>query len=405
MVDAAARRRLLRRRRRTTSRQAVIYGVDNGALVIQEALGTLNNTQLARQAVEYAYDHGVAVIASAADEAAQHHNWPSNYPHTIVVNSVTAVRHTFTPNRLVPPVQRLHELLDQDHASRSRARAARRTRPASARAWPGSSTAPRSTRSTTATSTRTRPASSSSGDPCPLSVNEVRQLMASGTDRRHARRPTTSTSRPSRSRPARRCRRPAAPTRTACSPTRTPTARRRRRWRPRSATRRARASTSTTATAARTWSRRPIAIGAGTIPPEAEITSPEWYAQVDPTQPTVDVRGEVYARGGTYTCRVEVAPGSEPNNGRTTDIPPGDFKHGLVRAGATARTTRAPFDGVLATLDLDRRSRRASRRRPGASTAPSRRPARRTSTAGRTTSRTASSCGWSSTQRPGRRRR
>ena len=28
----------------------------------------------------------------------------------------------------------------------------------------------------------------------------------------------------------------------------------------------------------------------------------------------------------TYTCRVEVAPGSEPNNGRTTDIPPGDFK-------------------------------------------------------------------------------
>ena len=78
--------------------QAVIYGVDNGALVIQEALGTLNNTQLARQAVEYAYDHGVAIIASAADEAAQHHNWPSNYPHTIVVNSVTEWD-TFTPNQ------------------------------------------------------------------------------------------------------------------------------------------------------------------------------------------------------------------------------------------------------------------------------------------------------------------
>ena len=94
--------------------QAVIYGVDNGALVIQEALGTLNNTQLARQAVEYAYDHGVAVIASAADEAAQHHNWPSNYPHTIVVNSVTKYD-TFTPQPELPPVQRLHELLDQDH--------------------------------------------------------------------------------------------------------------------------------------------------------------------------------------------------------------------------------------------------------------------------------------------------
>ena len=36
------------------------------------------------------------MIASAADEAAQHHNWPSNYPHTIVVNSVTKYD-TFTP--------------------------------------------------------------------------------------------------------------------------------------------------------------------------------------------------------------------------------------------------------------------------------------------------------------------
>ena len=63
--------------------QAAIYAVDNGVLVIQEALGTLNNSShLARQAVEYAYDHGVTVIASAADEAAQHHNWPSNYCRT-----------------------------------------------------------------------------------------------------------------------------------------------------------------------------------------------------------------------------------------------------------------------------------------------------------------------------------
>src|SRR5919204_100832 len=67
---------------------ATLYAVDNGALVVQEALGTLNNTQLGRQAVDYAYRHGVAVIASAADEAAQHHNYPSSLPHTIVVNSV-----------------------------------------------------------------------------------------------------------------------------------------------------------------------------------------------------------------------------------------------------------------------------------------------------------------------------
>ena len=70
---------------------AVTYAIDNGALVIQEALGAVNNTSLARDAVEYAYRHGVTVIASAADEAAQHNNWPSSLPHVILVNSVTQV--------------------------------------------------------------------------------------------------------------------------------------------------------------------------------------------------------------------------------------------------------------------------------------------------------------------------
>ncbi|MEA2399553.1 MAG: hypothetical protein QOK25_3109, partial [Thermoleophilaceae bacterium] len=65
--------------------QAALYAVDNDFQIIQEALGTLNNTHLARQAVDYAYKHGVPVIASAADEAAQHHNYVSSLPHTIVV--------------------------------------------------------------------------------------------------------------------------------------------------------------------------------------------------------------------------------------------------------------------------------------------------------------------------------
>ena len=56
--------------------QAVIYATDNDVVVVQEALGTLNKSR-SRDAVKYAYDHGVTVIASAADEAAQHHNWPS----------------------------------------------------------------------------------------------------------------------------------------------------------------------------------------------------------------------------------------------------------------------------------------------------------------------------------------
>ena len=68
---------------------AVAYAVDNGASVVQEALGTVNNSSFAREAVQYAYRHNVAVIASAADEEAKHHNYPSNYPDTITVNSVT----------------------------------------------------------------------------------------------------------------------------------------------------------------------------------------------------------------------------------------------------------------------------------------------------------------------------
>ena len=40
---------------------------------------------------------------------------------------------------------------------------------------------------------------------------------------------------------------------------------------------------------------------AGTLPPEVEITSPEWYAQLDPTKPSFDVRGTVFARGAAPT--------------------------------------------------------------------------------------------------------
>ncbi|HYC00616.1 MAG TPA: FG-GAP-like repeat-containing protein [Candidatus Limnocylindrales bacterium] len=68
--------------------QAVIFAVDTGAAVVQEALGTYNNTRLGQEAVTYAYRNNVPVMASAADEDAWHHNYPSNYVHTIVTNSI-----------------------------------------------------------------------------------------------------------------------------------------------------------------------------------------------------------------------------------------------------------------------------------------------------------------------------
>ncbi len=77
--------------------QGVIYSTDNGASVVQEALGALNNSRFARNAVDYAYRRGVVVIASAADEAAQHHHWPASYPGVVLVNSVTKYDEAFTP--------------------------------------------------------------------------------------------------------------------------------------------------------------------------------------------------------------------------------------------------------------------------------------------------------------------
>ena len=51
----------------------------------------------------------------------------------------------------------------------------------------------------------------------------------------------------------------------------------------------------------------------GSIPPEADITSPEWFQQLDPSRSSFALNGYVNART-TYTCRVEAAPGAEPNN-------------------------------------------------------------------------------------------
>jgi hypothetical protein len=90
---------------------------------------------------------------------------------------------------------------------------------------------------------------------------------------------------------------------------------------------------------------------AGKIPPEAEITSPKWYAQIDPTQTTAAIEGQVYARGSSYSCTVLVAPGSEPNNGLTSDVPPGDFQ-AVSSSWCNGSSHTSPFDGTLAQLNI-----------------------------------------------------
>jgi hypothetical protein len=72
--------------------QAVVFAVDSGAKVVNEALGSINNTPFAREAVAYALAHDVSFAASAADENSFHHNFPATYNRTVHVNAVIADR-------------------------------------------------------------------------------------------------------------------------------------------------------------------------------------------------------------------------------------------------------------------------------------------------------------------------
>lgn len=67
----------------------VLFSLDSGVAVIQEALGTLNNPSQAQQAIDAAYRRNVVVVASMADEASKHPNLPGALQHTLAVNSVT----------------------------------------------------------------------------------------------------------------------------------------------------------------------------------------------------------------------------------------------------------------------------------------------------------------------------
>ncbi len=56
--------------------KAVAYATDNGASVMQCALGTINNNRFAQAALDYAAKNNVLVVTSMADENSRHHNMP-----------------------------------------------------------------------------------------------------------------------------------------------------------------------------------------------------------------------------------------------------------------------------------------------------------------------------------------
>jgi hypothetical protein len=349
--------------------QAALYATDNGALVIQEALGTLNNSRLAREAVNYAYDHGTTVIASAADEAAQHNNWPSSLPHVILVNSVTKYDSDNSPQP--------HSYLQFNGCTNFSAKitvAIPSSSCSSEATGKGSGIAgliysaalnahDRGKLDPADDCTRAVDVDGTEGDdPCIITPNEVRQLMASGTIDGTAQADDVDFFRGPLLDPEPDCTPPVA----GCT------------------------DPYTAANIAALGVVRPVVTPLGTlissrsyparaghdqfygygrvnaaravaalvrpplgdpsvkslIPPEVEITSPQWFDQIDPSLASFDVEGHVSARPGSGSCSyaVLVAPGHYPNNGVA---PSGDFQQ-----VGTAHSCDSPVDGTLATINI-----------------------------------------------------
>ncbi|MGH2957948.1 MAG: S8 family serine peptidase [Solirubrobacterales bacterium] len=338
--------------------QGVLYATDNGAHVVQEALGTLNNSRLSRQAVNYAYKHGVTVIASAADEAAQHNNWPSSLPHVILVNSVTQYDEALSPvprsylqfngctnfnakiTVAIPSVS-----CSSDATGRGSGMAGLIYSAALNAAERGKlDPAPDCTRAVDG------PDPDTDLDPCPITANEVRQLMATGAvggtaqaddvDFLPGAEPACGAV------PAPGCTGPAASMIQSAliRPVISPVA----------------SSRSYPARGGHDqfygYGRVNMAKGVGALvrgplgdatvksllPPEVEITSPQWYDQLDPGQ-DVQVSAQISKRPGSALCtyRVLIAPGHYPNN---DEVPTGDFQQ--VDTGSCD----SPVDGVVATV-------------------------------------------------------
>ena len=354
---------------------AVTYATDNDVQIVQEALGTLNNSSLARQSVDYAYRHGVVVMASAADEAAQHNNWPSTLPHVIVANSVTKSA-VPSPNQsylsfngctnfsakitiAIPSTSCSSNAvgLAAGYAGLIYSAALNARDAGALGAYPDASAC-----------------KLTSGDPCPITPNEIRQVMASGSfnggspvdDVDFAGTPPGSANEPSCSpAPLPGCTSPYGPGGALKAQV--------------DANRPSLAGPGvvTTSYPARKGHDQfygygranlnravkgvvddPAAPATAQLPPEAEIFSPEWFGEVDPSAAALGVTGEVFARGTPYRCQLLVAPGQYPNNALTTATPAGDFKP-LTGNGYCDGTTlhsgseaAALHRGVLGTINL-----------------------------------------------------
>ncbi|HEY0516831.1 MAG TPA: hypothetical protein VGD00_06895 [Solirubrobacteraceae bacterium] len=337
--------------------EAVLYATDRGVDIVQEPLGTYNAPKFAREAVDYAYGHGVTVMASAADEAAEHHNQPSALPHVIVVNSVRgpdtlAEEGGKSINTKSPPswlqlngctnfgTRIVLSVTGNSCSSEATGKSSGVTGLIYSAALNACGAALYGT-CAKGHKTRLRPAGDCrrvDGTPCVITPDEVQQLLASGNiagTTVNGSSPPSGSSPSSGTSPADQGTggpaddvNTAAEPETSCSVGMAPGC-----TDPNSNTIFAGDENGGVQGNLPDTFRYPSrkgwdeffgygrldgykavqAAAEGWIPPQADITSPDWFQQLDPSQGAIALEGYVNARSG-YTCRVEVAPGSQPNN-------------------------------------------------------------------------------------------
>lgn len=293
----------------------VLFGLDSGADIIQEALGVTSNPRQAQQAIDAAYERGVLVVASMADEESKHANLPAALEHTMPVNSVT---------------QREHLLGGKD--GWMALNGCTNWGPITWVSMPSSSCSSEATglsagiaglieseaRAAGISRNLANPATAGSNV---LSANELKQLFAANADDIDFGTPTATD--PANNY-ARRCATCIDFFPTESFPSR-------KGWDQVHGFGRVNAYEAVRL------------VRAKRIPPEADITSPLWF-DVRGTSGTVAVTGRVAARyADSYSYRVEWAPGASPPAHPATDT---------WRVAGTQSGLRSPKSGTLASIDL-----------------------------------------------------
>jgi Subtilase family/FG-GAP-like repeat len=275
--------------------QGLLYAVDAGASVVAAAVGSYNNTRLARAAVDYAYKKGVVVVLSAADENAFHHNYPSTYDRAVTVKAIV-------PDSYLPPEENEAAPLTTTfmHHSGCTNYGARIDLSLPSASCSSGATAIGAGLAALIVS-RGRDLADQGVLTHPLSANEVKQLMTLAADDVFDPRAKQS-ARLYPSQPG---------------------------WDQYFGYGRGNAKAALDR------------IAPATIPPEAELGSPEWFETLDPvTTPVVTIVGRVAApRASSYRYVVEYGIGVEPTEGSFVPI-------------RVSGLQAAPVDGVLATWPI-----------------------------------------------------